>query len=57
MQENLDHIQKKIKPKNGFWKIIAKIGLFALSMVLKNQKGINPGDVDKGAELINKTLE
>lgn len=57
MQANLDQIKNTIKPKNRFWKLIAKVGIFALSMVLKNQKGINPNDVEKGSEIINKALE
>lgn len=57
MQNNLDHIEKTIKPKNRFWKLLAKTGIFILSMVLKNQKGVNPGDVEKGVEIANKTLE
>jgi hypothetical protein len=57
MKENLDHIKNNVKPKNRFWKIFAKVGIFIVSMVIKNQKGVNPGDVDKGVEIANKTLE
>ncbi len=57
MESNLKHIEQNIKPKNRFWKFLAKAGVFALSLVLKNQKGINPNDVDKGAEIANKALE
>ena len=57
MQENLELIKNTIKPKNKFWKVLAKVGIFVISLVLKNQKGVDPNDVNKGVEIANKTIE
>ena len=57
MQQELETIKKNIKPKNRFWKLLGKIGVFVIAKVIKNQKGVNPDDVDKGVEIINETLE
>ncbi|WP_395043169.1 hypothetical protein [Flavobacterium sp.] len=57
MQDKLLEIKKNIKPKNGFWKFVGKAAIFILSIVIKNQKNVDPADVDKGADILNKSLE
>lgn len=57
MKENLELIKNTIKPKNKLWKVLAKVGIFVISLVLKNQKGVDPNDINKGVEIANKTLE
>ena len=42
------------KPKKIIWKILEKLAIFAIGLVIKNQKGIkgtpNEGKVDKALE-------
>ena len=57
MKENLELIKNTIKPKNKLWKVLAKVGIFVISLVLKNQKGVDPNDINKGVEIANKTIE
>lgn len=58
----MKEIEEKISnPKNKFWKIVGKIALIALSMVIKNQKGIKGTDatiiIDNVSEGISEEID
>lgn len=58
----MKQIEQEISnPKNKFWKIVGKVALFALGMVIKNQKGIKGTDatiiIDNVSEGINEEID